>query len=881
MRRFALLAHSRTPIRSALVLLAATVGGCQNESLAVSSTDESGGINTLSDTDADSTGQGQTSGATGPSDETGVVATCADDTMNGDETDVDCGGSCDPCDAGRNCMVFEDCIDLVCEDGVCQAASCYDETQNGNEDGVDCGGSCPNDCNSTGDCTNDDECDPGEFCDDAGACQPSACDNAVKDSDETDVDCGGVDCPDCADGLGCKIANDCISDVCDLDTMLCAAPACDDNVQNGDESDNDCGGSCPPCPNSGSCNFNADCISQVCEDNNCSAPDCSDGVKNGNETDEDCGGSCDSCDQGEGCLVAGDCTTGVCDPDALVCAAAGCDDGVENGDETDLDCGGTCGATCIPGENCQDGGDCTQQVCEFGVCSLPDCTDNVQNGDETDLDCGGACGASCVPGEACVDMGDCVEGVCTANICAPAACDDLVENGDETDLDCGGSCGATCGTGQSCLGDDDCSNSVCTLNTCQAPSCSDDVMNGDEGGIDCQGSCPNPCDVGGEDVCNTFLLDSQLAPAIASPPGAGFYVVVWTSTPIANTPQDGAGNGSGVYGQLFDSAGDPLGAEFRVNTTLAGNQGNAAVAAYDTGFVVTWESPDAGSTGIFAKRYDQTGAVVTAEFAVNSTTSGPQRRPDVATDSAGAFVICYESNPVANYDVLCRRYSSAGVAQGGEITVNTTVVGDQQLPSVGRSTGGDWAVTWQGANDQDGSGIGIYMARFNSAGTSLQAETAVNQTTALNQSGPALAMNGAGNYVIAWSSDNQDGNSTAVVARRYNASGVAQGGEFVVNTFATGSQNNPSPALNANGDFMIAWVSANQDGNLTGVYAQRYDELGVAVGVEFRVNTTTALFQEDPDVTIRGADEPIVTYSSGSASDREVMIKRYQGDFPP
>ena len=48
--------------------------------------------------------------------------TCFDGILNGDETDVDCGGSCVACP--------------TCSDGV----------QNGDETGVDCGGSCPTTC---------------------------------------------------------------------------------------------------------------------------------------------------------------------------------------------------------------------------------------------------------------------------------------------------------------------------------------------------------------------------------------------------------------------------------------------------------------------------------------------------------------------------------------------------------------------------------------------------------------------------------------------------------------------------------------------------------------------------------------------------------------
>jgi hypothetical protein len=52
----------------------------------------------------------------------GGGASCSDGEKNGDETDVDCGGSCSPC----------------------PVASCHDQKQNGNESGVDCGGpDCP------------------------------------------------------------------------------------------------------------------------------------------------------------------------------------------------------------------------------------------------------------------------------------------------------------------------------------------------------------------------------------------------------------------------------------------------------------------------------------------------------------------------------------------------------------------------------------------------------------------------------------------------------------------------------------------------------------------------------------------------------------------
>ncbi|GAA4271212.1 hypothetical protein GCM10022258_05050 [Aquimarina gracilis] len=62
---------------------------------------------------------------------TGPTPSCNDGIQNGDETGIDCGGSCQPCQTTP-----------TCNDGI----------QNGNETGIDCGGSCAP-CNTDGDIT--------------------------------------------------------------------------------------------------------------------------------------------------------------------------------------------------------------------------------------------------------------------------------------------------------------------------------------------------------------------------------------------------------------------------------------------------------------------------------------------------------------------------------------------------------------------------------------------------------------------------------------------------------------------------------------------------------------------------------------------------------
>jgi hypothetical protein len=120
-------------------------------------------------------------------------------------------------------------------------------------------------------------------------------------------------CSPCGPGSICEAPSDCDSGVCDAG--VCAAASCHDGVQNGGETDEDCGGPCPPCGTGLGCAEGPDCAEGVCAGGECGAPTCSDGVSNGDETGVDCGGPlCSPCQGGQGCLVNADCATGECGP---------------------------------------------------------------------------------------------------------------------------------------------------------------------------------------------------------------------------------------------------------------------------------------------------------------------------------------------------------------------------------------------------------------------------------------------------------------------------------------------------------------------------------------------------------------------------------------
>jgi hypothetical protein len=209
-----------------------------------------------------------------------------------------------------------------------------------------------------------------------GGASASTCENKAKDANESDIDCGGSSkCDRCAENGRCNVNSDCESPLyCTLSGTVkrCTAPACDDEIQNGDETGEDCGGGCPACDVGSECEVNNDCTGRYCHDGLC-ADHCTSGKLDGDETAADCGGSCSPCGNGLACKGADDCESGVCFNQK--CQAPSCSDMIKNQDESFEDCGGVCsaqGKPCEDGVKCNGPADCESWICSAAGKCVPD-----------------------------------------------------------------------------------------------------------------------------------------------------------------------------------------------------------------------------------------------------------------------------------------------------------------------------------------------------------------------------------------------------------------------------------------------------------------------------------------------------------------------------
>ena len=345
------------------------------------------------------------------------------------------------------------------------------------------------------------------------------------------------------------------------------------------------------------------------------------------------------------------------------------------------------------------------------------------------------------------------------------------------------------------------------------------------------------------------------------------------------------------------SAATPNGSQFQINTYTTNAQYRPSIASDSAGnFVVVWDSGGSGGSdtdgrSVQGQRYDATGSAIGAQFQVNAYTAYDQVNPSVASDTAGNFVVVWESQGSAGTDTAGRsiqgqRYDASGSAIGAQFQVNTYTTNPQVVPSVASDVAGNFVVVWLsfGSAGSDTSGNSVQGQRYDASGSAIGGQFQINTYTTNGQQLPRVASDSAGNFVVVWWSAGSAGSDTSlrsVQGQRYDASGSPIGGEFQVNTYTTNNQDAPQIANDAAGDFVVIWNSngsASSDTSGTAVAGQLYEASGAAIGGEFQVNTYTTNNQGPAAVASdsAGQDFAVVWQSSGS-SGSDTSLESVQG----
>ena len=298
-------------------------------------------------------------------------------------------------------------------------------------------------------------------------------------------------------------------------------------------------------------------------------------------------------------------------------------------------------------------------------------------------------------------------------------------------------------------------------------------------------------------------------------------------------------------------------------------------------YVVVWNqqlSPQSSYLyNVDARVYNSAGVAQGSGPIVVAVTNG-DTSPSVAMDPNGDFVVAYQVfYSTSNYldGISAQRFNPAGQAQGSAIVLNSgaTQATSGSIPKVAMDAAGDFAIVFQG---YDANNHGIFAERFNSSGVSQGSIFRVNNSEADNQNSPAIAMDSAGNFVIAWQDggplNGGPGQDGGIYAQRFNSSGVAQGSNTAISTVDVSlgfSPDNPSVAMEPTGQYVIAWRGGN---NLYDVEAQRFNAAGAALTGVVQVNTTENFKQGGTAVAIDSEGDFVVAWEIYEQPDTGTIL---------
>jgi hypothetical protein len=380
------------------------------------------------------------------------------------------------------------------------------------------------------------------------------------------------------------------------------------------------------------------------------------------------------------------------------------------------------------------------------------------------------------------------------------------------------------------------------------------------------------------------LPGEQIWPDVAASPGGGF--VVW---------QDNAtdGSGWGIRAQRLDGTLSGTLSPFKVNARGTNDQENPRVAMLrDGGAVFVWQGGKPGGQHIYARFLTASNLWLTDDDVLVST---PSTNVFYTTNTATVTTTLITTN----WDILHLRILSyttnTSTTVVTTITTNASDAGLQINPAVATLNNSNTIVVWAAYNSAGLTSMqDVYGQMLSPAGQKVGTNFLINQFVTYNQRSPAVAALKDGGFVVVWVSEQERstapnwGTNTAyysagdvplpsvdIFARRYNGVGVAQGGEFLVNTNANPCAN-PVVAAATDGSFMVAW-SASDISNPTNswdVYARPFSSANVG-GTVLPVNTRVYGDEYAPQISAIGQDYLVVWTSLGQDGSREGVYGQF------
>jgi hypothetical protein len=143
----------------------------------------------------------------------------------------------------------------------------------------------------------------------------------------------------------------------------------------------------------------------------------------------------------------------------------------------------------------------------------------------------------------------------------------------------------------------------------------------------------------------------------------------------------------------------------------------------------------------------------------------------------------------------------------------------------------------------------LFFADLFGKGIPCGVEFRINTNTKYSQTEPAVAPLPDGGFIVCWISMDFNLNDTGINGQLFSSDGEKIGGEFQINEYKGGYENDPVIASIADGNFMVCW-DRYMDLNMfiEQVYGQFFSSNYEKIGSEFLINTATQYSDMHPEI---------------------------------
>ena len=282
--------------------------------------------------------------------------------------------------------------------------------------------------------------------------------------------------------------------------------------------------------------------------------------------------------------------------------------------------------------------------------------------------------------------------------------------------------------------------------------------------------------------------------------------------------------------------------------------GPSLAASHDGGFAAAWGHTKGTDTyfptfHLEGVRFDA-AAFPLAGF--ETACDAEAGRVRLAMHPEGDFMVLWQPGPNYGYQKpyggLAQRFDARGTASGPVVSLGYPLEDGAPLPK------GQFVAVGRGRSTAE---KGLFAHFLSTQGFDRRSRVLVTLEALQPGSPAAVATDGIGRSVVVWSVAPTGPAPAGLFARRFNSLGVPLGPVFRVSQWE-GYDLLPSVAMNGPGTFVVAWQR-----NGTGVYARAFNAAGAPLSDEILVNSETGEAQAAPSVALTGDGRFAVFWQSG------------------